>query len=137
MAGVTPNFDHVNIIAGLSGAVSALFGGTNLEPIISGTAAAPHPVNSAVLLMTIAGVLLLIGLLPWLTKYVPGAAVAGFLIIIGAALAIPDNIVGVVTPTDAISGPITVAVTIATFDPFLGMVAGIVVRFISALFLGA
>lgn len=137
MANITPNFDHVNIIAGLTGAVSALFGGTNLEPIISGTAAAPNPISSAVLMMTIAGVLLLLGLLPWLTKYVPGSAVSGFLIIIGAAIAIPDNITGVISATDAISGPITIAVTVASFDPFLGMVAGILVRLVSTLLMGA
>jgi len=58
MANVTPNVDHTNIIAGLSGALSALFGGPPIEPIISGTAAAPNPVNSGALMMLIMGVLL-------------------------------------------------------------------------------
>jgi hypothetical protein len=31
------------------------------------------------------------------------------------------------------SGPVTVAVTAVTFDPFLGMLSGIIVRFVTGL----
>jgi len=134
MANVTPNVDHTNIISGLSGIASSLFGGAPVEPIISGTAASPNPVNAGVLVMLIMGIILLIGLLHKLAKYVPTSAVSGFLLLLGSVLAIPDNIGGVISATDAISGPITIVVTTATFDPFLGMVAGIVVRFASGLF---
>lgn len=136
MAGVTPNVDHTNIIVGLSGSVSALFGGPPIEPIISGTAAAPNPVSSGVLMMLIMGVILLLGLLHKMAKYVPIQAVAGFLLLLGAGLAVPDNIGGVVTAQDAFSGPVTAIVTAATFDPFLGMVAGIVIRFLAGLLMG-
>jgi adenine/guanine/hypoxanthine permease len=137
MANLTPNVNHTNIIAGLSGVASSLFGGPPVEPIISGTAAAPHAVASGVLMMFIMGVILLLGLLPWLAKFVPASAVSGFLLLLGAVLAFAGNVSGVVTATDAVSGPITVVVTAATFDPFLGMVAGIIVRLVSGLLIGS
>lgn len=137
MANASPNVDHTNIIAGLGGAASALFGGPPVEPVISGTAAAPNPVSSGVVMMLIMGILLLVGLIPLLARYVPVSSVAGFLLLLGAVLAIPGNISGVIGPEDAFSGPITVVVTAATFDPFLGMVAGVAVRFISGLLTGA
>ena len=136
MANVNPNVDHTNIIAGISGAISALYGGPPIEPIISGTAAAPNPVTSGALMMLIMGVLLLVGLIPLLARYVPVSSVAGFLLLLGAVLAVPGNIAGVISPQDAFSGPITVVVTAATFDPFLGMVAGILVRAVSGFLMG-
>lgn len=136
MANTAPNVDHTNIIAGISGAVSALFGGAPVEPIISGTAAATHPVSSAALMMAIVGIILLMGFFPRLAKHIPVSAVAGFLFILGAVLAIPDNVGGVISPNDPFSGPITVVVTAASFDPFLGMVAGVVVRLLSGIFAG-
>lgn len=130
MANQAVNVDHTNIIAGLAGASSALFGGAPVEPIISATAAAPNPHISGALMMAMMGVLLLFGLLPRLAKFVPMASIAGFLFLLGACLAIPDNIGGVLSETDAVSGPVTLVVTAATFDPFLGMVCGILVRFL-------
>jgi AGZA family xanthine/uracil permease-like MFS transporter len=128
LAETTANVDHTNIIAGLAGAASAVFGGAPVEPIISGTAAAPNPVVSGALMMALMGAILLLGLLPKLGKIVPTASIAGFLFLLGAGLAIPDNIGGVITDADRISGPVTVVVTAASFDPFLGMVCGILVR---------
>jgi adenine/guanine/hypoxanthine permease len=136
MANIEPSVDHTNIISGLSGMLSGLFGGAPVEPIISGTAASPHPVSSAALMMVIMGILLLTGVLPRLVKYIPPSAVAGFLLLLGAVLVIPDNIGGVVTADDPVSGPITVVVTAATFNPFLGMLAGIAMRFVSGLLTG-
>jgi AGZA family xanthine/uracil permease-like MFS transporter len=133
LSGTEPNVDHTNIIAGLAGAASAAFGGAPVEPIISGTAAAPNPVTSGALMMVIMGVLLLLGLLPKLARWVPTASIAGFLFLLGAVLAIPGNIGGVVTESDMFSGPVTVAVTAVTFDPFLGMLSGIIVRFVTGL----
>ena len=133
LSGTEPNVDHTNIIAGLAGAASAAFGGAPVEPIISGTAAAPNPVTSGFIMMVIMGVLLLLGLLPKLARWVPTASIAGFLFLLGAVLAIPGNIGGVITETDTFSGPVTVAVTAVTFDPFLGMVCGIIVRFVTGL----
>lgn len=131
LAGQPVNVDHTNIIVGISGAVSAIFGGAPIEPIISVTAAAPNPYFSGALMMAIVGILLLLGFLPRLAKFVPMASIAGFLFLLGAVIAIPENIGGIMTETDAMSGPITLVVTAATFDPFLGMMSGIIVRFIT------
>jgi AGZA family xanthine/uracil permease-like MFS transporter len=133
LSDTTPNVDHTNIIAGVAGAASALFGGAPVEPIISGTAAAPNPVTSGFIMMVVMGVLLVLGLLPKLAKWVPTASIAGFLFLLGAVLAIPGNIGGVITETDSFSGPVTVAVTAITFDPFLGMVCGILIRWFTGL----
>ena len=134
LANQAVNVDHTNIITGIAGAASALFGGPPIEPIISITAAAPNPPYSAALLMVIMGVLLIFGFLPRLARFVPMASIAGFLFLLGAIIAIPENIGGVITETDSISGPVTLAVTAATFDPFMGMLAGIGVRFLAGLF---
>ena len=136
MAGVTVNVDHTNIIAGVAGMSSALFGGAPIEPIISGTAAAPTPHISAVIMMVVMGGILLLGLLPRLAKVIPMASIAGFLFLRGACLAVPDNIGGVVSEADMFSGPVTVVVTAATFDPVLGMICGIAVRFLTITLLG-
>ena len=133
MSGTEANVDHTNIIAGVSGAASAIFGGAPVEPIISGTAAAPNPVTSGFIMLVVMGLLLVFGLLPKLARWVPMASIAGFLFVLGAVLAIPGNVGGVISDTDPFSGPVTVAVTAVTFDPFLGMVCGIIIRFITGL----
>jgi adenine/guanine/hypoxanthine permease len=135
LADVEPNVNHTNILAGAGGAASGLFGGPPIEPIISGTAAAPNPVNSAALMMLVMGALLLLGVLPRLVRVVPPAAISGFLILLGAFIVVPENIADTVTDDDPFSGPVTLIVTAATFDPFLGLVAGVVVRFVTGLFL--
>ena len=131
LANQAVNVDHTNIIAGLAGAASALFGGAPVEPIISVTAAAPNPHYSGALMMVIVGIMLLFGLLPRLARFVPMASIAGFLFLLGAFIAIPENIGGLFSETDAVSGPVTMAVTAATVDPFLGMISGIIVRAIA------
>jgi AGZA family xanthine/uracil permease-like MFS transporter len=134
-AGVEPDVDTTNIVAGASGAASGFFGGAPLEPIISATAAAPNPAHAGALMMALMGIILIGGLLPRLVKWVPTAAISGFLVLLGSFLVIPDNIGGVITANDPYSGPVTAVVTAATFDPFLGIVAGIIVRFLTDLFL--
>ncbi len=131
LAGQAVNVDHTNIIAGVAGVASSLFGGAPVEPIISVTAAAPNPHYSGALMMVIVGILLLFGFLPRLAKFVPMASIAGFLFLLGAVIAIPENVGGLISETDALSGPVTLVVTAATVDPFLGMVCGILVRFLA------
>ena len=103
-----------------------MFGGANLEPIISGTAAAPHPVLSGVIMMVLMGALLLFGILPKLGKLVPTQAIVGFLLILGTMIVIPENISTLAA--DPVSGAVAAAVTAAAIDPFLGMVVAIIVR---------
>ena len=120
-------FDVTSIIAGVSGATSAFFGGTPLEPIISGTAASPNPVLSAALMMGIAGVILLLGLIGKAARYIPVQAVTGFLLLLGALIIFPEN-APLAMEEDPIVGGVTATVTAATMDPFVGMIAGLITK---------
>ena len=125
------NVDHVNITSGVSGATSALFGGAPLEPIISGTAPTPNPIMSGALMMFAMAAILLLGFLPKMAAHIPAATISGFLFLLGAFAAFSGNVGGVVSDDQPFAGPVTVVVTAATFDPFLGMVAGVIVRFLT------
>lgn len=120
-------FDVTSIIAGMSGATSAFFGGTPLEPIISGTAASPNPVLSAALMMGIAGVILLLGWIGKAARYIPVQAVTGFLLLLGALIIFPEN-APLAMEEDPIVGGVTATVTAATMDPFIGMIAGLITK---------
>jgi AGZA family xanthine/uracil permease-like MFS transporter len=120
-------FDVTSIIAGVSGATSAFFGGSPLEPIISGTAASPNPVLSAALMMGIAGVILLLGLIGRAARYIPVQAVTGFLLLLGALIIFPEN-APLAMEEDPIVGGVTATVTAATMDPFVGMIAGLITK---------
>jgi AGZA family xanthine/uracil permease-like MFS transporter len=128
IAGITPNYDQANIITGLSGIASSLFGGAPVEPIVSVTAASPHPAPAGALLMLMMGIILLANLLPRLARHISVSSIAGYLLLVGVALTIPGNLSGVLVPGDVLSGPMAIVVTTATSDPFLGIVAGVLVR---------
>lgn len=121
------SFDATNVIAGLSGFTSAIFGGAPLEPIISGTAAAPNPVLSAALLMAFAAVILLLGLIGRAARYIPLQAVTGFLLLLGTLIIFPENAPAAME-ADPVVGGVTAVVTAATMDPFIGMIAGLIVK---------
>jgi adenine/guanine/hypoxanthine permease len=120
-------FDATNIIAGLAGFASAIFGGAPLEPIISGTAAAPNPILAAALMMAFAAVILLLGLMGRAARYVPLQAVTGFLLLLGTLIIFPEN-APVAMEADPLVGGVTAVVTAATMDPFIGMIAGLIVK---------
>lgn len=79
--GYTTNVDYVTIYSGLGDSLSAFFGGAPVEAVISGTAAAPHPQLSGVLMMLIMATILLLKLLPRIARHVPSEAIAGFLFV--------------------------------------------------------
>ncbi|HKG72550.1 MAG TPA: hypothetical protein VKA87_11650 [Nitrososphaeraceae archaeon] len=120
-------FDATNIIAGLSGFASAIFGGAPLEPIISGTAAAPNPILAAALMMAFAAAILLLGLMGRAARYVPLQAVTGFLLVLGTLIIFPENAPAAME-ADPLVGGVTAVVTAATMDPFIGMIAGLIVK---------
>lgn len=120
--------DKVTLISGIADAISAFFGGGPVEAIISGTAASPNPIISAALMMTIIAIILLTRLLPKVAKFVPNESIAGFLFVLGAIVVFPDN-VGLGIEGDPLVAGITTIVTAAT-DPFIGMISGIVARFL-------
>ena len=130
ISGQAVNVDHMNIISGVAGAASGLFGGAPMEPLISLAAASPTPNLTTPIFVAIAGVLLILGVLPRIARHIPLTAISGVLFLLGAGIAIPENISYVIADGDPISGSVSLVVTAATMDPFLGMLAGVVVRFI-------
>lgn len=138
MAGTSANIDHLTVYSGLADAVSALFGGGPVETIISATASAPHPMLAGVLMMAIMAAILFVGLLPKIGKYVPNQSIAGFLFILGAVVTVPGNAAAAFAGTgagDNITGGVTMVVT-AAVDPFVGMLAGLVLKLLFSLGIG-
>ncbi len=129
-------FDATNIMVGLSGIASAIFGGSPIEPIITGTAAAPNPVFSTALMMGLAAVILLVGIIGKVARYIPIQAITGFLLVLGALIIFPENAPAVME-IDPIVGGVTAVIAAATMDPFIGMVAGLFVKGLMALFVGS
>lgn len=126
------NIDMVTIYSGIGDAISAFFGGAPVEAIISGTAVAPNPLISGILMMLIMAAILLAKLLPKIAKYVPNQSIAGFLFVLGGIIVFPTNI-GLGLEGTPIVGGVTAVVTSAT-DPFIGMISGIIVRFLMNIF---
>lgn len=132
IAGTTQNFDHLSIINSLADIPSALFGGPPIEAIISGTAGAPWPVACGVAFMLATGILILLGLVGRLGKYLPAQSIAGFLLVIGLIITFVPSLSTVTASDNSISGYVALGVTAWSKNPFLGMVAGILVRFFGA-----
>lgn len=131
IAGKAANIDHLTIYSGLADAVSALFGGAPVEAIISATASAPHAVASGVIMMIVMAAILFLGLMPKIGKFVPSQSIAGFLFILGAVVTVGGD-APIAFATSPMLGGVTMVVTAAT-DPFVGMLAGIVLRFVMSL----
>ena len=126
------NIDYLTIYSGLADAVSSLFGGGPVEAIISATAAAPNPLSSGILMMVIMAVILFFGLLPKISKYIPGHSVHGFLFILGAIVTVPTNASLAFsggTPQDYVVAATAMTVTAAN-DPFIGLLVALVVKYI-------
>lgn len=132
MAGTAQNFDHLSIINSLADVPSALFGGPPIEAIISGTAGAPWPVMCGIVFMLVMGILVLLGLVGRLGKYLPAQSISGFLLVIGFAMTFAPNLTAVAGGENAMSGYIALGVTAWSKNPFLGMVVGVLVRYLGA-----
>jgi len=143
-AGETQNMDHLTVINSLADIPSVIFGGAPVGAIISATAASPAPVIAGVVMMVFCALLLLLGLMIKAVKYVPVQAIAGFLFIIGFFSTFVPNLRNVfflgppphlnlnpnVTPLASAEAAAAMAITALTKNPFLGLVAGISVRYI-------
>lgn len=130
------NIDHLTIYSGLADAVSSLFGGGPVEAIISATAAAPNPLTSGIIMMIIMAAILFFGLLPKISKFIPGHSVHGFLFILGAIVTVPTNTALAFsngTPQDYIVAATAMTVTAAN-DPFIGLLVALVVKYIFIFF---
>lgn len=133
ISGVSENIDHVTIYSGLADTASAIFGGSPISVVIAPSAAAPNPKTAAILLMVFMMIILLTKSLPKIAKLIPTEAVAGTLFILGAVITIPPNLQDAfsnTTPAGALAGSVALAVTAVT-DPFLGLLAGIIVKTIA------
>ncbi|WP_199674736.1 MULTISPECIES: NCS2 family permease [unclassified Pyramidobacter] len=141
IARVNANVDHLAIYSSAADIVSTLFGGSPVESIISGTATAPHPVLSSVMMMGIMAALLIFRLLPTIGRYVHRSSIAGFLLVLGVFVTFINNAalaIGAVPP-EALNGfgfapwGMVVGATIfasARWNPFVGLVAGTAIRMI-------
>jgi len=131
------NLDHLTIISSIADIVSSMFGGAPVQAIISATGAAPHPIASGVLMMSIMAIILVTKMLPKIGKFVPNESIAGFLIVLGVIVTVPINATLALQSgfgtSDMIVGGVTMAVTAIT-DPFVGMASGVVVKFLIGIF---
>ena len=132
IAGTTQNYDHLSIINSLADIPSAVFGGPPIEAIISGTAGAPWPVLCGVAFMFVTAILILTGVIGRLGKYLPAQSISGFLFVIGLVLTFAPNASTVAASENSMSGFIALGVTAWSKNPFLGMVAGIIVKFLGS-----
>ena len=130
IANTSQNFDHLSIINSLADVPSALFGGPPIEAIISGTAGAPWPVACGIVFMLVCGILVLVGLVGRLGKYLPAQSISGFLLVIGFALTFVPNLQDVTASDNPVAGFMALGVTAWSKNPFLGMVVGVLVRFL-------
>ena len=133
IAGTTQNVDHLSIINSLADVPSSLFGGPPIEAIISGTAAAPAPVACGIAFMAVTALLLLLGAVSRLGRYLPAQSIAGFLFVIGLLITFIPNAQAVAqNHADSPAGYIALGVTAWSKNPFLGMLAGVIVRYAGA-----
>ncbi len=132
IAGATQNYDHLSFINSLADFPSALFGGPPIEAIISGTAGAPWPVACGIVFMFAMGILILLGVIGRLGRYLPSQSIAGFLLVIGFALTFAPNLSAVSNSDHPVSGYIALGVTAWSKNPFIGMVVGILVRYLGS-----
>ncbi len=132
IASQSVNVDHLAIYSSLADMASSLYGGGPVESIISATGSAPHPVFSGILMMTLMAIILFAGLLPKIGKFVPSESIAGFLFVLGAVVTVPVNAASALAGSGSVVGGVTMAVTAIT-DPFLGMLAGLVVKFFGSM----
>lgn len=130
IAQTSQDLDHLSIINALADIPSSLFGGPPIEAIISGTAGAPNPVLCGIVFMAVTGILVLTGVVGRIGKYLPAQSIAGFLFVIGFLITFIGNLNATIRePQDNMGGYVALGVTAWSKNPFLGMVAGVLVRY--------
>ncbi|MCL1950361.1 MAG: hypothetical protein FWF59_11580 [Turicibacter sp.] len=132
ISGIPQNLDRLTFMTGIADLPGILFGGAPLEAIISGTAAAPWPVMGAVIMMLLLGTLLISGSVIKICKYIPMESIAGFLLVIGTFSTFLPNISNAFATGNTAQASIAMGVTVITKNPFLGMLCGVLIRYIGA-----
>lgn len=128
LAGSTADFNAVTVYAGLATALSPLFGGAPAGVVVVGTASAPDPLLSGIILMAVMAAAMLTKLAPRLKRVLPTECVAGLLFVLGAFVIFPDNAAASLQMSPLIGG--TTMLIAAMVDPFVGMCAGVLMRYI-------
>src|SRR5690606_37879949 len=111
----------VTVMAGVASLVSGLLGGPPLETTPAPMADTQAPVFSTVLFMAVMAVVTFFGLVGKLGRYVPLQAIAGFLIVIGVPIIMPENLP---TVSEAPLAGGTALIVTALSNPFYGLIAG-------------
>lgn len=128
---LTANIDQLTIYSGLADSISSLFGGAPVEAIISATGASDNPVNSGILMMAILGIIMFMGFLPKLGKYVPGESIHWFLFVLGALVTVPTNAnLAFAAGGDTMLVAGIAMATTAASDPFVGLAVGVILKLI-------
>ena len=127
LAGGKANVDAITVYSGLADSASAFFGGGPVEAIISGTAAAPHPLLAGIILVVIVSAIFLTRTISKLAKYVPAETISGFLFTLGAFAVFAVDAPAALSE-DPVVGTCVIVVT-SFSDPFIGMVSGIVLKY--------
>jgi AGZA family xanthine/uracil permease-like MFS transporter len=143
IAGVNTNIDHLAIYSCLADMGASFFGGGPVESIISGTATAPNALLASVLMMGIMALILFLKLLPVIGRFVHKSSIAGFLFVLGAFVTFAGNIADSLAAASGVSGPFgfapqgmvigAVIVVTAKFNPFFGMIAGVIIKLVFGL----
>ncbi|MDY9925706.1 hypothetical protein [Methanosarcina sp.] len=133
LAGVEPHLDGVTLMAGLGSLASALMGGGPIETTPAPMADTPDPVFSTALFMALMAGITLLGLVKRAGDYVPLQAIAGFLIVLGIFVILPDELP--LVAENPLPGAAALAVT-ALSNPFYGILAGEAVILIMMLGVG-
>ena len=128
LAGSEVNFNSVTWYTGLGTTLSSLFGGAPGGIIVAGTASAPDPLLSGVLLMIFMTLLMLLKLIGPIKKVLPLNCVSGLLFVMGAMVIFPENALNALSGSPLVGG--VTMLTAAMVDPFSGMCAGLLVRYI-------
>ena len=132
LAGGKANVDAITVYSGIADSASSFFGGGPVEAIISATATAPHPLLAGLILVAIVAAIFLTRTITRIAKYVPAQTISGFLFTLGTfavfAADAPEAL-----KLDPIVGACVIVVT-SFSDPFIGMVAGLILKFVMKMF---
>lgn len=130
MGSTTQNMDHLTVINSIADIPSIIFGGAPVGAIISATAASPWPVMAGVVMMILCALLLLLGLMTKAVKFIPVQAISGFLFVIGFFQTFVPNFRTAFLYGYTAEASTAMLITAITKNPFLGLIAGIAVRYI-------
>jgi len=127
IAGQTANVDAITVYSGLADSASSFFGGGPVEAIISGTAAAPHPILAGVILAAVVAAIFLPRTITTIAKSIPAETISGFLFPLGAFAVFPQDASAALAEDPVVAACVIIVTSFS--DPFIGMVSGIVLKY--------